>query len=70
MVLINFKIHLKLNCNKNCVMSDNNNNATFRIKKDIKIYVPIVTLSTDNVKLTKQLSKGFKRSVYWTQYKV
>ena len=69
MVLINFKIDLKLNCNKNCVMSDNHNNATFRIKKDTKIYLPIVTLSTDNVKLIKQLSKGFKRSVYWTQYK-
>ena len=32
--------------------------------------VPIVTLSTkDNVNLTKQLNKGFKRSVYWNEYK-
>ena len=50
-------------------MSDNHNNATYKIKKDTKMYLPIVTLSTDNVKLIKQLSKGFKRSVYWTQYK-
>ena len=32
--------------------------------------VPIVTLSTkDNVNLTKQLNEGFKRSVYWNEYK-
>ena len=34
------------------------------------MYVPIVTLSTkDNVNLTKQLDEGFKRSVYWNEYK-
>ena len=34
------------------------------------MYVPIVNLSTkDNVNLTKQLNKGFKRSVYWNEYK-
>ena len=34
------------------------------------MYVPIVTLSTkDNVDLTKQLNEGFKRSVYWNEYK-
>ena len=34
------------------------------------MYVPIVTLSTkDNVNLTKQLNKGFKRSVYSNEYK-
>ena len=32
--------------------------------------VPNVTLSTkDNVNLTKQLNEGFKRSVYWNEYK-
>ena len=36
---------------------------------DAKLYVPIVTLSTkDNVNLTKQLTDGFKRSVYWKRY--
>ena len=35
-----------------------------------KLYVPIVTLSTkDNVNLTKQLNEGFKRSIYWNEYK-
>ena len=36
-----------------------------------KLYVPIVTLSTeDNVNLAKQLNKGFKRSVYWNEFKL
>ena len=34
------------------------------------MYVPIVTLSTkDNANLVKQLNKGFKRFVYWNEYK-
>ena len=34
------------------------------------LYVPIVTLLTkDNVKLTKILKEGLKRSVYWNEYK-
>ena len=42
---------------------------TFKITS-IKLYVAIVTLSTkDNVNLTKQLNEGFKRSVYWNDYK-
>ena len=33
--------------------------------------VLVVTLSIeDNAKLTKLLSKGFKRLVYWNKYKV
>ena len=36
---------------------------------DTKLYVPIVTLSTKfNTNLTKQLSKGFKRTIFWNQY--
>ena len=43
--------------------------STFQITST-KLYVPIVTLSTkDNVSLTKQLNEGFKRSVYWNEYK-
>ena len=36
------------------------------------MYVPIITLSTkDNVNLTKQLNevRGFKRSIFWNEYK-
>ena len=36
---------------------------------DAKLHVPVVTLSTKSyVNLTKQLSNGFKRSVYWNSY--
>ena len=79
MSLINCKIHLELNWNNTCVMygadiyagGDNTNDreATFKITST-KSYVPIVPLSTkDNVNLTKQINEGFKRSVYWNEYK-
>ena len=43
--------------------------TTFKITSTT-LYVPIVTLSTkNNVNLTKQLNEGFKRSVYWNEYK-
>ena len=79
MSLINFKIHLELNWNDDCVMygadtyagGDNANDreTTFQITSTW-LYVPVVTLSTkDNENLTKQLDEGFKRSVYWNEYK-
>ena len=47
----------------------NDRETTFKITST-KLYVLIVTLSTkDNVNLTKQLHKGFKKSVYWNEYK-
>ena len=55
-----------------CAGADNDvssNNIIFTIK-DTKLYVPIVTLlANDNHKLSKGLSKGFERSVYWNEYK-
>ena len=78
-LLINCKIHLELSWNNNCVMygadtyagGDNANNRETKFKiTSTKLYVPIATLSTkDNVNLTKQLNEGFKRSVYWNEYK-
>ena len=79
MLLINCKVHLELNWNNNCVMygadtcvgGDNANDrkTTFKIT-GTRLCVPIVTLSTkDNVNFTKQLNEGFKRSVYWNEYK-
>ena len=45
------------------------NNIIFTIK-DTKWYIPVVTLSArGNQKFSKLLSKGFKRSVYWNEYK-
>ena len=45
------------------------NNIIFTVK-DTKLCVPVVTLSArDNPKLSKLLSNGFERSVYWNEYK-
>ena len=48
---------------------DANDDNNFPIK-GTKLYVPVVTVSArDSQKLSKLLSKGFKRSVYWNEYK-
>ena len=70
MPLINCKVELSLSCNPNCVLSNLVGDSTFTIT-DAKLYVPIVTLSAeDNAKLSKLLSEGFKRPVYWNKYKI
>ena len=44
-------------------------NATFQIT-DTKLYVPAVTLSTENEeRLLEQLREGFKRTIKWNKYK-
>ena len=51
-------------------MSSSGTTATFTIT-DSKLYLPIVTLKIeDNAKLSKLLSKGFKRSIYWNKYEI
>ena len=48
---------------------DNPTNATFQIT-DTKLYVPVVTLSTENdKKLLEQLRTGFKRTIKWNKYR-
>ena len=43
-------------------------NAIFKIK-DAKLYVPVVTLSTENYnKISEQLKSAFKRTVKWNKY--
>ena len=69
MPLINCKVYLELNWIEDCILSSARNSAKFEIT-DAKLHVPIVTLSTKDVaNFTKQLSKGFKRSVYWNSFK-
>ena len=69
MPLINCKIELSLNRIGRCLLTVANT-ATFKTT-DAKLYVPIVTLSAeDNAKLSKLLSEGFKRPIYWNEYKV
>ena len=71
MPLINCEISLILTWSTNCVIVSTNvanQNATFEIS-DTKLYVPVVTLSTqDNCKMLKQLKPGFKRIINWNKY--
>ena len=69
MPLINCKVELSLKWYERCLLTAATT-ATFKIT-DAKLYVPIVTLSSeDNVKLSKLLSEGFKRPIYWNKYKI
>ena len=52
------------------IMININANNVISTNKDTQSYAPIVTLSArDNQKLSKLLSKGFKRTVYWNELK-
>ena len=68
MPLINCKVELILTWSKNCVIISTNvanQNPIFTIT-EITLYVPVVTLSTqDNTKLLPQLKPGFKRTISW-----
>ena len=69
MLLLNCKLHLELNWTKNSVMGNVATATTFQII-GTKLYVPVITLqSKEKIKLTKLLPKGFKRSVFWNEYK-
>ena len=71
MPLINREISLQLKWSRNCIIvagTANNQNLNFQIN-DTKLYVPVVTLSTqENIKLLKQLESGFKRNIDWNEY--
>ena len=67
MPLINCKVKLSLTWHKNCILSSVADDSTFAIA-DTKLYVPIVTLKTEDN--TKLLSEGFKRPIYWNEYKI
>ena len=84
MRLINCEINLILIWSKNCVLTDMitraagginppainaPTNATFQIT-DTNLYVPVVTLSTeDDNKLLEQLKSGLKRTLKWNKYR-
>ena len=82
MLLTDCKVELKFISTKHCVLSvlgDNNdnddndgansNNIIFTIK-DAKLYFSVVIVSAKgNHRLSKLLTKGFERLVYWNEYK-
>ena len=63
MPLINCEINLILTWSLTCVITNSNGAGTFAIT-DTKLYVPVVTLSTqENTKLLQQIKSGFKRVI-------
>ena len=67
--LINTKLYIELNWTKYSVLCNQNQNSIFQITK-CELYIPIVTLNTENNnKLSELLSKGFERTVVWNEYK-
>ena len=66
--LINCEFNLILTWSSTCVITESNGAGTFAIT-DTKLYVPVVTLSTqENTKFPQQLKSGFKRVINWNKY--
>ena len=60
---------MELNWTKYSVLCNQNQNSIFQRTK-CELYIPIVTLNTENNnKLSELLSKGFERTVVWNKYK-
>ena len=70
MPLIKCEVNLILTQSSTCVIvstGDANQAATFAIT-DAKLYVPVVTLSTQkNTKFVQQLNSVFKRVINWNK---
>ena len=68
MPLINCEVNLILKWSSTCVITNSDGAGTFAIT-DTKLYVPVVTLSTqENTKFLQQLKSGFKRVINWNKY--
>ena len=71
MPLIYCEVNLILTWSSTCVIASviaANQAATFAIS-DTKLYVPVVTLSTqENTRFLQQLKSGFKRVINWNKY--
>ena len=66
--LVNFEVSLFLTWSSTCVITNSTGEGRFTIT-DTKLYVPVVTLSTqDNAKLLQQLKSGFRRTIIWDKY--
>ena len=68
MSLINCEINFILAWSEDCVITSATGTTKFKIT-DTKLYVPAVTLSTqDNAKLLQQLKSGFQKTINWNKY--
>ena len=68
MLLINCEVNLILTWSSPSVITDSTGARRFAIT-DTRLYVPVVTLSTqENIKLLQQLKSGFKRVINLNKY--
>ena len=68
MPLINCEVNLILTWSPTCVISSATGETKFKIT-ETKLYVPVVTLSTqDNAQLLQQLKSGFKITINRNKY--
>ena len=68
MPLINCEVNLILTWSSTCVITNSTGAGRFATT-DTKLFVPVVTLSTqNNAKLLQQLKSGFKRTINWNKY--
>ena len=68
MPLFHCEGNLELTWSKDCLITNSRGEGKFQIT-ETKLYVPVVTLSTqDNTKLLQQLKSGFKRIISWNKY--
>ena len=68
MPLINCEVNRILTWSSTCVITNSNGAGTFAVT-NTKLYVPVVTLSTqENTKFVQQIKSGFKRVINWNKY--
>ena len=68
MPLINCEVNLILTWSKDYVITSSTGEEKFAIT-ETKLYVPVVTLSTeDNEKLLQQQKSGFNKTITWNKY--
>ena len=69
--MMDCEIQLNLLWTKDCVLIQHHNNITRKnfMITSTKLYVPVVTLSTDdNAKFLENVKQGFKRTIPWNNY--
>ena len=68
MRLINCEINLVLTSSSTCVITSSTGADTFTIT-DTKLYIPVLSLSTqENANLLQLLKSGFKRTINCNKY--
>ena len=68
MPLMSCEVEPILTWSEDCVISSATGETKFAIT-ETKLYVPVVTFSTeDNAKLLQQLKSNFKRKITWNKY--